>query len=53
MSMSTQNWQRVESTRDLAKSKQPVGPVDYLAVLVILAAIATLMTIFCSMGSAY
>ena len=53
MSMSTQNRQNAESTQDLAKSKQPAGSVDYLAVLMILAAIATLMTIFCSMGSAY
>jgi hypothetical protein len=53
MSMSMQNWQNVESTRAVAKPKQAAGPMDYLAVLVILAAIATLMTIFCTMGSAH
>jgi hypothetical protein len=53
MSMSTQNWQSVEPTRDLAKPKQSADPMAYLAVLVILAAITTLMTIFLSMGSAH
>ena len=52
MSMTTQDCQHVESRRDLKKAKQSADPMAYLAVLVILAAIATLMTIFCSIGSA-
>jgi hypothetical protein len=52
MSVIMQDWQSVESKRDLATPRKPAGPMEYLAVLVILAAIATLMTIFCSIGSA-
>jgi hypothetical protein len=51
MSMTTQNWQSVESGRDLAKSRKPADAMAYLAVLVILAAIIALMAIFCSIGS--
>jgi len=50
MSMTTQNWEYVKPRRELTKSRKPAGPMAYLAVLVILAAIATLMTIFCSIG---
>lgn len=50
MSMTTQNWEYVKPTRDLAKSTKPAGPMEYVAVLVILAAIAILMAIFCSIG---
>jgi len=52
MSMTTQNWEYVKSERALTETRKPAGPMDYLAVLVILAAIAALMTIFCSIGSA-
>jgi hypothetical protein len=52
MSMTTQNWEYVKSRQDLTKTRKAAGPMEYLAVLVILAAIAMLMTIFCSMGSA-
>jgi len=52
MSMTTQNWEYVESRRDLTETRKPAGPMEYLAVLVILAAIAALMMIFCSIGSA-
>lgn len=52
MSMTTQNWQYVESGRDLAKPKKAADPMAYLAVLVILAAIMALMAMFCSIGSA-
>ena len=50
MSMATQDWQSVETRRDITESGKPAGPMEYLAVLVILAAIAILMTIFCSIG---
>jgi len=53
MSMTTQDWQRVESRRDLKKTKQSADPMAYLAVLMVLAAILALMTLFCSMASAY
>jgi hypothetical protein len=53
MSMTTQDWQRVESRRDVTKAKLSADPMAYLAVLMILAAILALMSIFCSMGSAY
>ena len=41
-----------ESRQALTEPKESAGPMAYLAVLVILAAIAALMTIFCSIGSA-
>jgi hypothetical protein len=53
MSMTTQNWQCVESGRDITKPKKSADPMAYLAVLVILVAISTLMMIFCSIGSAH
>jgi hypothetical protein len=52
MSMTTQDWPCVESKRDLTKPRQSADPMAYLAVLVILAAIMVLMSIFCSIGSA-
>ena len=51
MTMATQDWQRVE--RDLTKARKPVDPMAYVAVLVILAGISTLMMLFCSIGSAH
>ena len=50
MSMTTQC---VESRRDLTKVRKPMDPMAYLAVLVILAGISTLMMLFCSISSAY
>jgi len=50
MSMTTQNWEYAKPRRDLTKSKKPADPMAYLAVLVILTAIAILMAIFCSIG---
>jgi hypothetical protein len=52
MSMTTQDWQCIESTRDITKPEKSADPMAYLAVLVILLAISTLMMIFCSIGSA-
>ena len=52
MSMTTQNWQRVEPRPDLTKPRKAADPMAYLAVLVILAAIMALMSIFCSIGTA-
>ena len=52
MSMTTQDWQSVEPGPDLTKPRKSLDLMAYLAVLVILAAIAALMTIFCSIGSA-
>ena len=50
MSMTTQC---VESRRDLTKARKQADPMAYVAVLVILAGISTLMMLFCSIGSAY
>lgn len=52
MSMTTQNWECVEARQDLTEARKAADPMAFLAVLVILAAIAVLMTIFCSIGSA-
>ena len=52
MSISRQDWQSVESRQGLTEPKRWVGPVAYLAFLVILAAYAAFMTIFWSIGSA-
>jgi len=53
MPMTTQDWQGVESRRDLAKPRKPADPMLYLAILVILAAISTLVMVFYSIRSAY
>jgi hypothetical protein len=51
MSMTSQNWQLVEAEQDSAKPKKGTDLMAYLAVLMILASIMALMTIFCAIGS--
>ncbi len=52
MSMTTQDWQSVESGRGPAKLKKRADPMAYLAVLMILASLFALMSIFLAIGSA-